>query len=174
MTDTPREASRLGQFSWALFDWANQPFFTVITTFIFGPYFANVLVGDAVRGQTEWAFTQSMSGLLIAVASPILGAGLSRQRRDEEGGNEIEQLAENRQFGWRWRWSRFWFFHPCRVAVKPVSVSIFASRLWDGCEKTSGVTWERVLSAMRPWLARLIGSCPCCRTQFSEIFSDST
>jgi UMF1 family MFS transporter len=62
------------QFSWALFDWANQPFFTVITTFIFGPYFANVMVGDAVLGQTEWAFTQSMSGLLIAVASPILGA----------------------------------------------------------------------------------------------------
>ena len=25
-----REASRLGQFSWALFDWANQPFFTVV------------------------------------------------------------------------------------------------------------------------------------------------
>jgi len=33
------------QFSWALFDWANQPFFTVITTFIFGPYFANVMIG---------------------------------------------------------------------------------------------------------------------------------
>ncbi len=32
-----REASKLGQFSWALFDWANQPFFTVITTFIFAP-----------------------------------------------------------------------------------------------------------------------------------------
>lgn len=62
------------QFSWALFDWANQPFFTVVTTFIFGPYFANVMIGDAVAGQTAWAFTQSMSGLLIAVLSPILGA----------------------------------------------------------------------------------------------------
>ena len=44
-----------GQFSWALFDWANQPFFTVVTTFIFAPYFANVMVGDAVRGQATWA-----------------------------------------------------------------------------------------------------------------------
>ena len=26
-----KEASKLGQFSWALFDWANQPFFTVVT-----------------------------------------------------------------------------------------------------------------------------------------------
>jgi UMF1 family MFS transporter len=69
-----REASRLGQFSWALFDWANQPFFTVITTFIFAPYFANVMIGDAVKGQTAWAFTQSASGLIIAVMSPFLGA----------------------------------------------------------------------------------------------------
>ena len=37
MTSAPKEASKLGQFSWALFDWANQPFFTVITTFIFAP-----------------------------------------------------------------------------------------------------------------------------------------
>ena len=68
------EASKLGQFSWALFDWANQPFFTVITTFIFGQYFANVMIGDPVKGQAEWAFTQSTSGIIIAVLSPFLGA----------------------------------------------------------------------------------------------------
>ena len=69
-----REASRLGQFSWALFDWANQPFFTIVTTFIFAPYFANVMVGDPVQGQAAWAFTQSTSGVLIALMSPFLGA----------------------------------------------------------------------------------------------------
>ncbi len=69
-----KEASKLGQFSWALFDWANQPFFTIITTFIFAPYFANVLVGDPVKGQAAWAFTQSASGILIALMSPFLGA----------------------------------------------------------------------------------------------------
>ena len=69
-----REASKLGQFSWALFDWANQPFFTIVTTFIFAPYFANVLVGDPVHGQAAWAFTQSASGILIALMSPFLGA----------------------------------------------------------------------------------------------------
>ena len=57
-----------------MFDWANQPFFTVITTFIFAPYFANVMIGDAVQGQTAWAFTQSVAGLLVAVMSPFLGA----------------------------------------------------------------------------------------------------
>jgi UMF1 family MFS transporter len=74
MTEPSREASKLGQFSWALFDWANQPFFTVVTTFIFAPYFANVMVGDPVRGQAAWAFTQSTSGVLIAILSPFLGA----------------------------------------------------------------------------------------------------
>lgn len=74
MTTPHKEASKLGQFSWALFDWANQPFFTIITTFIFAPYFANVLVGDPVKGQSAWAFTQSTSGILIAVMSPFLGA----------------------------------------------------------------------------------------------------
>src|SRR5690242_21357265 len=69
-----REASKLGQFSWALVVWANQPFFTIITTFIFAPYFANVMVADPVKGQSAWAFTQSSSGILIAVMSPFLGA----------------------------------------------------------------------------------------------------
>jgi UMF1 family MFS transporter len=74
MTSAPKEASKLGQYSWALFDWANQPFFTVIITFIFGQYFANTMVGDPVKGQAEWAFTQSTSGIIIAVLSPFLGA----------------------------------------------------------------------------------------------------
>jgi UMF1 family MFS transporter len=74
MTSANNQAWKRGQYSWALFDWANQPFFTVIITFIFGQYFANVMVGDAVRGQAEWAFTQSTAGVIIAVLSPFLGA----------------------------------------------------------------------------------------------------
>ena len=71
MTSAPKEASKLGQYSWALFDWANQPFFTVITTFIFSQYFANVMIGDPIKGQAEWAFTQSTSGIIIARAEPL-------------------------------------------------------------------------------------------------------
>ncbi|MEQ9519271.1 MAG: MFS transporter [Parvibaculum sp.] len=67
-------ASKVGRFSWAFFDWANQPYFTLITTFIFAPYFAAGFVGDAVKGQELWAYTQSMAGLCIAIGSPLLGA----------------------------------------------------------------------------------------------------
>ena len=32
------------------------------------------MVGDPVKGQAAWAFTQSTSGILIALLSPFLGA----------------------------------------------------------------------------------------------------
>ncbi len=67
-------APRLGQFSWALFDWANQPYFTLVTTFIFAPYFTSYVVGDAIRGQELWGYGQAVAGLCIALLSPVLGS----------------------------------------------------------------------------------------------------
>ena len=71
-------ASRGAQISWGLFDWANQPVFTVITTFIFAPYFTGVLAGDATTGQAMWGYIQAFAGLVVALASPILGAMADR------------------------------------------------------------------------------------------------
>jgi MFS transporter, UMF1 family len=68
------ETSKGGKFGWAMFDWANQPFFTLITTFIFAPYFVSFVVGDAVRGQVLWGYTQSFAGVAIALAAPFLGS----------------------------------------------------------------------------------------------------
>ncbi len=65
---------RPGLFSWALFDWANQPYFTLITTFIFAPYFAAEFIGDPVRGQSLWGYTLAAAGIVVALFSPILGA----------------------------------------------------------------------------------------------------
>ncbi|SLN15880.1 MFS transporter [Oceanibacterium hippocampi] len=67
-------ASPLGRFSWAMFDWANQPYFTVVTTFIFVPYFTSTVVGDPVLGQAYWGYTQAAAGIIIALMSPVLGA----------------------------------------------------------------------------------------------------
>jgi UMF1 family MFS transporter len=61
-------------WGWVLFDWACQPFFTLITTFVYAPYFASVIVGDAARGQALWGFAAGAAGVLIALFSPILGA----------------------------------------------------------------------------------------------------
>jgi len=49
--DATTGASRGGRFAWALFDWANSPFTTLVITFVFPPYFVAAIVGDSTRGQ---------------------------------------------------------------------------------------------------------------------------
>lgn len=68
------QASRLAILGWVLFDWACQPYFTLIMTFIYAPYFASAIVGDAARGQSLWGFATAAAGIVIALTSPVLGA----------------------------------------------------------------------------------------------------
>ena len=65
---------RRGIWGWMLFDWAQQPFHTLIITFVFAPYFAAAVAPDAARGQELWGYATGMGGLLIALSSPVLGA----------------------------------------------------------------------------------------------------
>jgi UMF1 family MFS transporter len=60
--------------SWIFFDWAAQPYFTLITTFVFAPYFATHVASDPASGQSLWGFATAAAGLLIALLSPVLGA----------------------------------------------------------------------------------------------------
>ena len=71
---SPPNGSRLAIAGWVLFDWACQPFFTLITTFIYAPYFASAVVGDPVRGQALWGFATAAAGIVIALGSPVVGA----------------------------------------------------------------------------------------------------
>lgn len=75
----PQRAPKRALASWVLFDWAVQPFYTLILTFLFAPYFANFVVGDTVSGQAYWGFATAVAGLIIAFASPLLGAIADRQ-----------------------------------------------------------------------------------------------
>ncbi len=66
-------ASKLGRYSWTMFDWANQPFYTLIMTFVFSVYFTDVFItGD--DGAQKLTLTQTISGLAIALLSPVLGS----------------------------------------------------------------------------------------------------
>ena len=65
---------RAAVISWIFFDWAAQPYFTLITTFVFAPYFAGHVAPDAASGQSLWGFATAAAGLLIALLSPVLGA----------------------------------------------------------------------------------------------------
>jgi len=66
--------SSLGLFSWLIYEWAAQPFYSLITTFLFAPYFANGFVGDPVAGQSYWGYAAAAAGLAVAILSPLLGA----------------------------------------------------------------------------------------------------
>jgi UMF1 family MFS transporter len=65
---------RSAVLSWIFFDWAAQPYYTLITTFVFAPYFATHVAPDPATGQSSWGFATAAAGLIIAVMSPILGA----------------------------------------------------------------------------------------------------
>ena len=65
---------RRGIYGWMLFDWAAQPFFTVVTTFIFGPYFVSRMASDPALGQAAWGYAIAAAGFVIAILSPILGS----------------------------------------------------------------------------------------------------
>ena len=56
---------RRGIFGWMMFDWAAQPFFTVVITFIFGPYFVSQLAKDPDLGQAWWGYAITASGFML-------------------------------------------------------------------------------------------------------------
>jgi MFS transporter, UMF1 family len=65
---------RAAVISWIFFDWAAQPYFTLITTFVFAPYFVGFVAPDPANGQALWGFATAAAGLVIALLSPVLGA----------------------------------------------------------------------------------------------------
>src|SRR6201986_3740003 len=70
----PAYPSRAAVISWIFFDWAAQPYFTLITTFVFAPYFATHVAPDPASGQALWGFATAAAGMAIALLSPVLGA----------------------------------------------------------------------------------------------------
>lgn len=72
-------------WGWYFFDWASQPYSTLLLTFIFGPYFAEIARGyymgtgldeEAAKAaaQVYWAWGLAIASITIAVLAPILGA----------------------------------------------------------------------------------------------------
>ena len=80
MTPVRADAGDRARFSWALFDWAQQPYNALIIGFVFGPYFVREFVGDPVQGQALYGYAVAAMGLFIAVLNPLLGAAVDTGR----------------------------------------------------------------------------------------------
>lgn len=72
-------------WGWFFFDWATQPFYTLLLTFVFGPYIVGVAAdyfmaeslseeAAKAKAQTVWSLTLTLAGLAIAFSAPLLGA----------------------------------------------------------------------------------------------------
>lgn len=80
MTGAPA-ASTLGWASWAVFEWARNPYVILITIYVFAPYFSTQVVGDPVRGQALLGDANKYAGMMIALLAPLAGAIADRSGR---------------------------------------------------------------------------------------------
>ena len=72
--DAAEPTGKRALFGWVLFDWATQPFYTLVVTFLFAPYFVNGFMGDPARGAALWAYATGIAELIAAALAPVLGA----------------------------------------------------------------------------------------------------
>lgn len=61
-------------FSWALYDFANSSFTTLVVTFVYSAYFTSSIAQDEISGTKWWSQGITLSAILVAVLSPVLGA----------------------------------------------------------------------------------------------------
>lgn len=61
-------------WAWAMYDFANSGYTTVVITALFNTYFVAVVAGNAPWATFAWTAALSFSYLLIVVSAPIIGA----------------------------------------------------------------------------------------------------
>ncbi|MCZ6917082.1 MAG: MFS transporter, partial [Gemmatimonadetes bacterium] len=64
--------------AWAMYDWANSPFTTLVVTFVISGVFIQAFASDEITGTRLWTRAVSISALIVALCSPILGAMADR------------------------------------------------------------------------------------------------
>ena len=89
----PRRAAVI---SWIFFDWAAQPYFTLITTFVFAPYFASFVAPDPA--QRAGAVGICHRGRRLDDRADVAGAGRDRrcQRPPQAVDRRLRRAAGDR------------------------------------------------------------------------------
>ena len=73
--------SKLNVLWYSLYDFGNSAFTTLVVTFIYSTYFTQKIAADATLGTVLWSRAVTVSALVIAVLSPILGGYADRSSR---------------------------------------------------------------------------------------------
>lgn len=90
MTSKDASIKKRGTFAWALWDWAEQPYPTIIQTFIFATYITSSYFGDPDENTHLLSWTMIVSGVLVALISPVFG-----RRADEAGRRKFWLLVQS-------------------------------------------------------------------------------
>jgi UMF1 family MFS transporter len=76
--------SKLTTFSWALWDWAEQPYPTLMQTFIFPVYLTGAVASGIKNADQQLGWATAIAGVLLALIAPVLG-----RRSDETGRRKL-------------------------------------------------------------------------------------
>src|SRR5688572_19930150 len=79
MADRPSSALAVGVrprevVSWAMYDFANSGYTTVVITAVFNAYFVSVVAGGAPWATFAWTAALAVSYALIVLTAPVIGA----------------------------------------------------------------------------------------------------
>jgi UMF1 family MFS transporter len=61
-------------WAWAMYDFANSGYTTVVITAVFGAYFVAVVAGNAAWATFAWTLALSVSYALVMLTAPLIGA----------------------------------------------------------------------------------------------------
>jgi UMF1 family MFS transporter len=89
MTSKDASTKKRGTFAWALWDWAEQPYPTIMQTFIFPVYLATAVAGSEELADRQLGITIIIAGLVLALIAPVLG------RRSDDNGRRKYWLMFN-------------------------------------------------------------------------------
>lgn len=74
LAENAQPVRRRAIYSWFMFDWATQPVATLITTFVFAPFFVDYVASNEEIGTAQWGWALAAAGIFVALLSPVLGA----------------------------------------------------------------------------------------------------
>ncbi|BDQ01013.1 MFS transporter [Aquiluna sp. KACHI24] len=85
MTDSAVASKKpRGTFAWALWDWAEQPFPTIFSTFIFPIYITSSAFGPEEDTSRALGLAATIAGIAVALVAPVFG-----RRSDEQGRRKL-------------------------------------------------------------------------------------
>ena len=76
-----RAGSTASLIGWCSYDWANSAFAAIIVTFVFPTYFSQLVAGPGSAGAEDWGLALGVSGVVVALSAPFVGAVADRSGR---------------------------------------------------------------------------------------------